>query len=360
MKKIFAVMMVAMVITTGTATAAFAAEAKAGDVQKYPAAKVTVDGQTVQWKEMQPVNMNGTIFVPVREALEAFGQKVTWDASKPKTVVTDDPVTGLHAVYDLESPVVTISQLGISSSVTMSAVPVVLQEKTMVPIRALTDVYGKKVSYDVAAATVQLLSYNSDNTGDTIPALKESETYDGYIGDVVRVHYATDGTYDYQPTANANYRYLGKNAEGVGNYSMYFKALKAGGETSIVVNKVSDGKVAEALTYKTVLKNPADAATMLSDKEKTATKQGTYVKVVLSEQGASTGYEWVLTSCSSGLTLIDKQLLDAKSDLIGAPRDVVFVFRADGQGEQTVLLDQKRAWEEGSAVQVKFTMEITK
>lgn len=348
MKKSTAIILaLAMVFTLGMPISTFGAD------PDYPKAKVTVNGTAVEWKDMEPVNISGMVFVPVREALEAFGQKVTWSAEAPSVVETDDEVTGLHVKFDLGSAAVETSQLEMERDFEMVSAPKLLNGKTMVPIRALTEIYGKSVAYDTATATVNVSDYRGD---DAAAVLESGKTYNGFIGDIVAVHYSTDGTYSYEPAANRDFVYIGSEAEGAGNYRMYFRAMNANSEGAIQINKLENGETVETLTYKAVIADPAKEAAEVSKDGKTTADKGQYVKVTLPEQSGSTGYAWYITACSAGLQQVEKISEVSVSGMPGASNDVVFIFKVLDDSVKTVTFDKLRGWGGESAETVTYTV----
>ena len=106
-----------------------------------------IDGDTYAM-DTTPVNMNGTVFVPLRACCEALGKDVTWDAKTKTATIIDDKNTELTqddvtmkltigsiiALIDDEDADVIFDQI------TMTAAPFIdAAGRTMVPLRFISE-----------------------------------------------------------------------------------------------------------------------------------------------------------------------------------------------------------------------------
>jgi len=111
---------------------------------------VTVDGQQVEFPDQAPVIFRGRTLVPVRGVFEALGFAVSWDDAAQQVTMT-----GGHTV------VLTIG----SNTFTTDGVPHTLDvpaqminDRTMLPIRAIVEAVGYIVDWDETTRTV-IISY---------------------------------------------------------------------------------------------------------------------------------------------------------------------------------------------------------
>lgn len=115
---------------------------------------VLLDGQALSF-DVQPQIINSRTMVPMRAIFTALGANVDWVeehrliiASKKTSIVTmmiDSPImhignleTGEQRVIELDSP------------------PVIVDSRTLVPVRAISDALGVEVGWDEATRSVIL------------------------------------------------------------------------------------------------------------------------------------------------------------------------------------------------------------
>ena len=114
---------------------------------------ITVNGrQIIFFEEQAPVIKNDRLYVPVRRVLETMGEKVSWDElTRTVTVDSKDNLTKLKLTID--NPEVTKytfkSVLYADKETVMSDVaPVIINDRTMLPIRVIAESLGARVDWD--------------------------------------------------------------------------------------------------------------------------------------------------------------------------------------------------------------------
>ncbi len=141
MKKFFA-LLVSMLILATSALAAKAA-----------APVVMVDGRTLEFSgDQAPVIESDRLFVPVRRVLERMGTKVDWDDATKTVRVTSYDNTKI-VTLTIGNPVLTLhtytSVLSAEKTEIVSDVaPVIMESRTMLPIRVIAEALGATVYYD--------------------------------------------------------------------------------------------------------------------------------------------------------------------------------------------------------------------
>lgn len=140
MKKIISILITIAIMTTTIPVIA------QGDI------KVTLDGKQIQF-DVQPQIINDYTMVPMRAIFESLGYEVAWDgdartvtAKKPNTrtikmtvgnskMYVDDSING-YGVFVLDAP------------------PQIIDERTLVPVRAIAEADGCRVDWDGSTRTV--------------------------------------------------------------------------------------------------------------------------------------------------------------------------------------------------------------
>lgn len=112
--------------------------------QKY----LTVNGQTMEL-DQEPILEKGTTLVPIRFIVDALGGQVDWDDQERKVTVIRG---GDRAELWIDNP-----DINVNGEVTASLLPPrIVNRRTMVPLRVLTEQLGWKVTWDQETQTVTL------------------------------------------------------------------------------------------------------------------------------------------------------------------------------------------------------------
>ena len=151
-------------------TACTQASETSADIISMPDAKIIYEGQEIEF-DTAPVNIDGTILVPMRAVFEALGAKVKWDGETQSVEAKKKSKTYNLTLGKAE---ITESKNGeVTESVTAEQAPQLVNDSTMIPLRALGELFGLEVEWDGETQTVTLtepVDENSDewknNTGD--------------------------------------------------------------------------------------------------------------------------------------------------------------------------------------------------
>ncbi len=101
--------------------------------------------------DQEPVIVNDRTMVPVRAIFEALGASVSWNA---ETRTVTSKLGSLTVVMVIDNPVMTIN----SAIKTMDAPPVIMGDRTLVPVRAVAESFGCTVSWDAGKRQVSIFS----------------------------------------------------------------------------------------------------------------------------------------------------------------------------------------------------------
>lgn len=128
---------------------------------------VKVDGRTVAFREdPKPVIISDRTYVPIRRVLEYMGAKVEWnDEKRTVTVTSADNITVV--VLTIDSPEINVftftSVLHADKETVQSDVaPIILNDRTMLPIRVVAEALGADVDYD-ESGVAEITTYQAKN-----------------------------------------------------------------------------------------------------------------------------------------------------------------------------------------------------
>jgi hypothetical protein len=110
--------------------------------------KIYVNGKKIE-PDVKPVIIDNRTLVPVRAIFEAIGVNVTWD-SETKTVLSskDDTIVTMQ---------IGSKNIFLNENVKEIDVPAqIINDRTFVPVRAVSESYGLAVSWDMDTKTVTI------------------------------------------------------------------------------------------------------------------------------------------------------------------------------------------------------------
>lgn len=147
MKNIIAVT-AALSIFTSTA---FAMNGTAVDI------KVNVNGSDVIFEDQQPIILNDRTLLPVRAVMEAMEKDVSWESDTNCAVISDG-VTTLKLEIGSTTMIKenTSDGLTITEYITLDSGAVNINNRTLLPIRAVAEAFGAKVEWYSETSTVTI------------------------------------------------------------------------------------------------------------------------------------------------------------------------------------------------------------
>lgn len=156
-----------------------AASANADDVT------IKVNGEEI-YPEAPAVIVNSRTLVPLRAVTEALGFDVAWDSERRGIILTDG--NSLVLTWIDHDHVFKTNGVSLTGSATLDATPAIMSDYTMVPLRAISEVFGANVSWDDGTRTV---SVEYEKSNQSVEGLAEQlknyeialyEKYDAYAG----------------------------------------------------------------------------------------------------------------------------------------------------------------------------------
>jgi hypothetical protein len=120
-----------------------------------PVDSILASGYNIKF-DLPPVIKDGRTLIPVRALSEAFGATVAWDPVKQEVTISNETT---KIVLNLNSNTAYVN----GAEVAIDVAPTTLNNRTIVPLRFITEALGLKVDWDAETDTVEI----SDDTDAT-------------------------------------------------------------------------------------------------------------------------------------------------------------------------------------------------
>lgn len=146
--------------------------------------------------KVTPKLINSRTMVPMRKIFEVFDATIEWDgATETVTATTEDKVLKLQ----INNEVAKVITNGETEEMILDSVPVVVDGRTLVPVRFISETLGLKVGWDEATQTVIIIdpSFVLDIVKEDAPTFYELITND----------YVTPTTSETKFTVNSDIKY---------------------------------------------------------------------------------------------------------------------------------------------------------
>ncbi len=176
MKKKFALTM-AMVM----AAAALTAGVNAAD---YTTVNLLVNNKAVE-TDQPAVIVESRTMVPVRVIAENLGSTVDWDANTKTVTFTYGDIT---AALEIGGANLAVTAGGVTQQVPVDSPATIINSRTMVPVRFLSETFGYKVDWDAQTKTVNVTNGNAEDEVTTPAAVEaaEDKQYEGMADDELK------------------------------------------------------------------------------------------------------------------------------------------------------------------------------
>lgn len=111
----------------------------------------------VQYEDVKPVNTDGRVMIPFRAALENMGATVDYnDAERLVTAKKGD----ITINFTLMDDTIYIDKNGQKSTITMDVPMIIVEDRTLVPIRFMSNAFDMQVGWDGDSETVVIMDYD--------------------------------------------------------------------------------------------------------------------------------------------------------------------------------------------------------
>ena len=117
---------------------------------------MTVNGQAVEF-DVPPQIINDRTMLPMRKIFEALGAEIEWiESSQAIIAAKGSLIITLRIGYEDMSATDILT--GETKKITLDSVPVILEERTLVPVRAVSEAFGLKVNWDADTSEVSIVN----------------------------------------------------------------------------------------------------------------------------------------------------------------------------------------------------------
>lgn len=122
---------------------------------------IVVDGNKIQFPDQGPVIFDGRTMVPIRSVMEALGMQVGWDAENSMVTVSNGESTVKLAInsnimINEATDIMTGEVMTFESE--LEVAPLLINDRTCLPIRAVVEAFGIAVSWDEETRSVMIMS----------------------------------------------------------------------------------------------------------------------------------------------------------------------------------------------------------
>lgn len=118
---------------------------------------ILYNDKVVQYEDVKPVNTEGRVMIPFRAALESMGATVEYDDTQRLVTAVKGDIT---IKFTLMDDTIYIDKNGVQSTITMDVPMIIVQDRTLVPIRFMSNALDMQVGWDGDSETVIIMDYD--------------------------------------------------------------------------------------------------------------------------------------------------------------------------------------------------------
>ena len=118
---------------------------------------IIYNDKVVQYEDVKPVNTDGRVMIPFRAALENMGATVDYDDAQRKVTAKKGDITISFVLMD---DTIYIDKNGEQSTITMDVPMIIVEDRTLVPIRFMSNAFDMQVGWDGNSETVVIMDYD--------------------------------------------------------------------------------------------------------------------------------------------------------------------------------------------------------
>ena len=148
-KTVVALVLVIMTLFAGTA---FAVDEIAETAPAQKEIDVIVNGKALEM-DVAPVIVNDRTMVPMRAIFEALGARVNW-IDTDRLIVATEGDTIIIMQIENEKMIIDKAVEGEKKTVILDSVPFIMNDRTLVPARAVSEALEANVAWDADTRTV--------------------------------------------------------------------------------------------------------------------------------------------------------------------------------------------------------------
>lgn len=126
------------------------------NVSAYNPIIVEINSEPIEF-DVSPINIQGRVLVPVRAIFEALGAQVYWN---PETETVTSTLNDTTVSLTINSIIMTVND----KIVMLDVSPVIISERTMVPVRAVSEAFNATVSWNEKNNCVEISAQVPETT----------------------------------------------------------------------------------------------------------------------------------------------------------------------------------------------------
>lgn len=240
-KTISVVLAAALTLSCSSAVFAESRTAKIVDALGQDEIHIIYNDTPVTYEDVKPVNTEGRVMIPFRAALESMGATVDYDEATRHVTASKGTKT---IDFTLMDTTINVDDNGEKSTVTMDVPMIIVDDRTLVPIRFMSNALGMQVGWDGDTETVVIADYDEyfANVDSLIPNIKKLQSveradFDSSTADIEISQENEGTTTDFKGSATVNVK-NGASVDGT-------MTVTSGGETHEMPTKFiyKDGTV---------------------------------------------------------------------------------------------------------------------
>ena len=122
---------------------------------------VELNGEKINFTDengftVNPQIINNRTMVPLRKIFETLGAKIEWYGDT-ETVIAQKGDTTVK--LQINNPIAEVTKDGVSSKITLDSKPVIVENRTLVPLRFISESLEKQVAWDQDTQTAIIIDY---------------------------------------------------------------------------------------------------------------------------------------------------------------------------------------------------------
>ena len=185
--------------------------------------KVVVDGKEIIFTDQAPIIKNDRTMIPLRGVLETMGIDIVWNAEEQSiTAERGDS----YALFKIGETTLKTAE----GEITLDVAPEIINDRTMIPLRAVTELFGAEVTWDADTKTVTITDEIANTMVEAAKLTNEVKAADGTVLYTIDVKY---------PVLNDKCKAAGKKAVN--------ETIKKSIEESVAADSEEIKKAAEEL-----------------------------------------------------------------------------------------------------------------
>lgn len=256
---------------------------------------ILYNDKVVQYEDVKPVNTDGRVMIPFRAALENMGATVDYNEAERLVTAKKGDIT---INFTLMDDTIYIDKNGQQSTITMDVPMIIVDDRTLVPIRFMSNAFDMQVGWDGNSETVVIMDYDDyfDRFAENAPNMTKLTTLEqpdlnrgNTVFDTSITYGDAESSFDLAASGEADSTYADKT-----------------GSASVTLNANGGGASLQDVTVDAVVKDSqlyikTDAVEQL--KQNSTSEE---LKLVLAALNANTWYKIDLNKVIDGIDLPDE------------------------------------------------------